>query len=112
MARGTCLDRRGVDLPPPLAPCLAVATTGEVYARSRTLAPSPPRLAAREAGSAGTTPAIALMGYVSPEGRARILSAGFQAHVGKPVDPDEIVAVIGAVAASRSGEGRPDAREP
>ena len=55
---------------------------------------------AREAGE-GRTPAIALTGYVRPEDRARILAAGFQTHVRKPVDPGEIVAAIAALATIR-----------
>jgi CheY-like chemotaxis protein len=55
----------------------------------------------REHGSA--TPAIALTGFVRPEDRARMLAAGFQAHLRKPVDPDELVAVVASLAAISSG---------
>jgi len=58
------------------------------------------RLRAREVQRGGRTlPAIALTGYVGSEYRTRILAAGFQAHVGKPVDPDEIVAAVASLAA-------------
>jgi CheY-like chemotaxis protein len=57
------------------------------------------QLRAREAERGGTIPAVALTGYVRPEDRARILVAGFQAHVGKPFEPDEIVAVVASLAA-------------
>jgi CheY-like chemotaxis protein/nitrogen-specific signal transduction histidine kinase len=58
------------------------------------------RLRAREVQRGGRTlPAIALTGYVGSEYRTRILAAGFQAHVGKPVEPDEIVAAVASLAA-------------
>jgi signal transduction histidine kinase/ActR/RegA family two-component response regulator len=60
------------------------------------------RVRAREAERGGAIPAVALTGYVRPEDRACILGAGFQAHVGKPVEPDEIVAAIAALAARSS----------
>ena len=42
---------------------------------------------------------IALTGYVTPEDRARLLALGFQEHLRKPVDPDEMVAAIASLAA-------------
>jgi CheY-like chemotaxis protein len=42
------------------------------------------RIRARDAEHGGAIPALALTGYVFPEDRARLLAAGFQAHVGKP----------------------------
>jgi CheY-like chemotaxis protein len=45
-----------------------------------------------EAGS--TIPAIALTAYGRAPERVRALEAGFQMHVVKPVEPDELVAVI------------------
>lgn len=39
-------------------------------------------------------PAIALTAYVTSEDRIRVLSSGYQAHLAKPVEPDELVAVI------------------
>jgi len=43
----------------------------------------------------GLTPAACLTGCTSPEDRARVLGAGFQYHIAKPVDPagliDEVV---------------------
>ena len=47
----------------------------------------------------GGTPAIALTGYVNPEDRARLLAAGFQIHLRKPVEPGEIVAAVSSLAA-------------
>ncbi len=39
-------------------------------------------------------PAVALTAYAREEDRQRALNAGFQMHVSKPVDPDELVRVI------------------
>jgi signal transduction histidine kinase/ActR/RegA family two-component response regulator len=47
-----------------------------------------------EAEHGGFLPAVALTGYARAEDRARILAAGFQAHVPKPVEPVELAAVI------------------
>lgn len=51
------------------------------------------RLRALE-GSAATLPAIALTAYTRREDRLRALSLGFTAHVGKPVNPDDLTALI------------------
>ncbi len=48
----------------------------------------------------GATPAIALTAFARPEDRTRALLAGFQMHMSKPVDPEELVAGIRRVAAS------------
>jgi len=42
----------------------------------------------------GAIPAVALTAYVRDEERERILLGGFQAHLGKPVDADELVRVL------------------
>ena len=47
-----------------------------------------------EAEHGGFLPAVALTGYARAEDRARILEAGFQAHVPKPVDPVELTAAL------------------
>ncbi|MGB7925434.1 MAG: response regulator [Pyrinomonadaceae bacterium] len=39
-------------------------------------------------------PAIALSGYAMGEDRDRALAAGFVAHVAKPIDPDELFALV------------------
>ncbi|MBI2203650.1 MAG: response regulator [Candidatus Rokubacteria bacterium] len=43
-------------------------------------------------------PAVALTAYGRIEDRVRTLSAGFAMHLPKPVDPAELVAVVGAIA--------------
>jgi PAS domain S-box-containing protein len=58
----------------------------------------------REAdGEVARMPAIALTAYASREDKIRVLTAGFHAHVPKPVDPAELVTVLANVArAARS----------
>ncbi len=43
-------------------------------------------------------PAVALTAYASDEDRARVLAAGFETHVAKPVDPRELVDVTARAA--------------
>ena len=52
---------------------------------------------AREKEHGGFLPAVALTGYARADDRARALSAGFQAHVPKPVFPPELIAAIADV---------------
>jgi PAS domain S-box-containing protein len=51
----------------------------------------------REAARGGQIPAVALTAYAKSEDRLRALSAGYQMHVAKPVDPLELVAVIASL---------------
>jgi signal transduction histidine kinase/DNA-binding response OmpR family regulator len=44
--------------------------------------------------SAGRVPAAALTAYAGGEDRLRALSAGFQAHLAKPLDPSELIALV------------------
>jgi PAS domain S-box-containing protein len=46
----------------------------------------------------GSTPAASLTAYAGVEDRRRALNAGFNMHVPKPIDPAELVAVIGSLA--------------
>jgi CheY-like chemotaxis protein len=43
-------------------------------------------------------PAAALTAYAGTADRARALAAGFQAHLAKPVDPAELIAVVAQLA--------------
>jgi PAS domain S-box-containing protein len=43
-------------------------------------------------------PAVALSAYARPEDRLRALSAGFEVHVPKPVEPDQLLATIASLA--------------
>ena len=45
----------------------------------------------------GNIPAVAVTAYGSVDDRIRVLAAGFQMHVPKPVDPAELVAVVASV---------------
>jgi PAS domain S-box-containing protein len=50
----------------------------------------------REGGR--TMPAVALTAYVRPADRERALAAGYQRHIGKPVEPAELVATVAGLA--------------
>jgi PAS domain S-box-containing protein len=52
---------------------------------------------ALEAESGGRVPAIALTAYARAEDRVRVLRAGFQVHVPKPIEPDELLAVVASL---------------
>ncbi|AUX23578.1 histidine kinase [Sorangium cellulosum] len=51
----------------------------------------------------GATPAVALSALARAEDRARALGAGYQAHIAKPLDPAELVGVVGTLARGRDG---------
>ena len=46
----------------------------------------------------GLTPAACLTGHTSPEDRARVLQAGFQYHIAKPVDMRRLLGIVGTLA--------------
>jgi two-component system, chemotaxis family, CheB/CheR fusion protein len=50
-------------------------------------------------------PAIALTGFASASDAARALAAGFQAHMAKPFEMDELRRLIARVAAQRRSDG-------
>ena len=54
-----------------------------------------------EAAHGGFLPAVALTGYARVADRDRILAAGFQSHVTKPLDPIALTAAIAAIAHRR-----------
>jgi len=69
------------------------------------------RIRSREAERGGFLPAVAMTGYIRTEDRARVLAAGFQVHVPKPINPAELTAAVAAVARdSRRGSPPPPAR--
>jgi len=51
-------------------------------------------LRARPSDRAKRTPAVALTAYTRASDRTAVMEAGFQAHVPKPVDPNELVATV------------------
>ncbi len=64
------------------------------------------RALAPDAG--GKTPAVALTAFSRPEDRIRSFRAGFSIHLSKPVDPNELIAVI-ANLAGRADQGSTEA---
>ena len=54
-------------------------------------------------GLGGPIPALALTAYAREEDKLRCLSAGFEAHLAKPVDPAELLGVVAHLAASSPG---------
>jgi signal transduction histidine kinase/ActR/RegA family two-component response regulator len=62
-------------------------------------------LRALERQNGRRTPAVALTAYVRVQDRARAVDAGFDVFVEKPVDPDELLSVIGGLV--DSGARRP-----
>ena len=55
-----------------------------------------------ELESGRRTPAVALTAYVRVQDRARAVAAGFDVFVEKPVDPDELLSVIGGLVDARA----------
>jgi PAS domain S-box-containing protein len=56
------------------------------------------RVRARSPQSGGTVPAAALTAYARMQDRMRVLSAGYQMHVPKPIQPAELVTVVASLA--------------
>ncbi|MFP5264765.1 MAG: response regulator [Blastocatellia bacterium] len=52
----------------------------------------------------GRTPAIALTAYARAEDRERALMAGYQEHIPKPVEPDDLVEAIAKLAGRNRGQ--------
>jgi CheY-like chemotaxis protein len=52
------------------------------------------RVRAWASSEGGTIPAIALTAFAGLEDRTRALRAGYQAHVPKPIDSEELIAVL------------------
>jgi CheY-like chemotaxis protein len=70
-------------------------------------------LRAIERESGRETPAVALTAYVRVQDRARAQAAGFNVFVEKPVDPEELIAVLAGIAESRAGKpARPVPKRP
>jgi CheY-like chemotaxis protein len=55
------------------------------------------RLRALPAESGGRVPAAALTAYARAEDRRRVLLAGFNMHLAKPVDPEELITVVASL---------------
>jgi CheY-like chemotaxis protein len=55
------------------------------------------KVRARKAEMGGGVAAVALTAYGRNEDRLEALSAGFQVHVGKPIEPGQLVDVVASV---------------
>jgi len=55
------------------------------------------KIRARTTAAGGRMVAVALTAYGSQEDRTKALSAGFQVHVGKPIEPSQLVSVVASV---------------
>jgi signal transduction histidine kinase/ActR/RegA family two-component response regulator len=61
------------------------------------------KVRALDAGRGGKTPAVALTAYGRTQDRMLSLTAGYNMHVPKPVDPDELTTIIASVAGHSPG---------
>jgi PAS domain S-box-containing protein len=55
------------------------------------------RVRSREAERGGKIPAVAVTAYAATEDRIRALNAGFHMYVAKPIDPDELIAMVASL---------------
>lgn len=51
----------------------------------------------------GRTPAVALTAYADSEDRIHALEAGFQTHIGKPVEPEKLTTIVANLVAHYRG---------
>jgi signal transduction histidine kinase/ActR/RegA family two-component response regulator len=56
------------------------------------------RVRALSADTGGHTPAVALTAYARAEDRVTAIVAGFQHHLSKPVEPNELIAIVASLA--------------
>jgi PAS domain S-box-containing protein len=59
------------------------------------------RIRSRPGDAGGRVPAVALTAYARSEDRDRALAAGFDGYLSKPVEPAELIRIVGAVAEKR-----------
>jgi CheY-like chemotaxis protein len=55
------------------------------------------KIRALEPERGGRVPAVALTAYAGSRDRRRALVAGFQVHLAKPIEPDELLAVVASL---------------
>jgi signal transduction histidine kinase/ActR/RegA family two-component response regulator len=67
------------------------------------------RIRALPAARGGRVPALALTAFARVEDRMHVLRAGFQMHVPKPIEPDELIAVVASLAEWTPRDPRGDA---
>jgi CheY-like chemotaxis protein len=61
------------------------------------------KLRRQEAAGGRSIPALAVTAYARAEDRTRALSAGYQLHVAKPLEPADFVAAIASLARKERG---------
>jgi CheY-like chemotaxis protein len=54
--------------------------------------------------AAAEAPAVALTAYAGTKDRCRALLAGFHTHLAKPVEPDELLAVVASLTARKESD--------
>lgn len=52
----------------------------------------------------GLTPAVAVTAYARAEDRVNAIRSGFQHHLSKPIEPAELIAIVGSLAARRPAQ--------
>jgi CheY-like chemotaxis protein len=52
------------------------------------------RLRARAADAGGMIPAVAITAYASPRDRHEAVASGYQAHIAKPFEPDDVARIV------------------
>jgi CheY-like chemotaxis protein len=73
------------------------------------------RIRIKGSAEGGTIPAIALTAFAGAEDRTRALRAGYQAHMAKPIEASELVAVVasfGGLVAAQADNRRPSPSNP
>ena len=68
------------------------------------------KVRALPANEGGETPAIALTAYGRPLDRLRVIGAGFNMHIPKPVDPGELTAIVADLAGQHGPPTAPTVR--
>lgn len=62
------------------------------------------RIRQRPATAGGSVPAVALTAYAAERDRQQALAAGYQAHMPKPFEPNDLVAVVGGMRGGGTGK--------
>ena len=57
----------------------------------------------RTVADGGATPAIALTAFARSEDRTRAMIAGYQVHISKPIEPQELIVTVASLA-GRTGK--------
>jgi len=65
------------------------------------------RVRALDASQGGEIPAVAVTAYGRVEDRVKLLGAGFDMHVPKPVEPAELMVVLAILARRATTDGHP-----